>query len=58
MIFFANLDPSTVANINFNGADFERFVPYSINSFFLHNIDADETIKILSITKTNAFVWL
>ena len=32
--FFADLGPSSVANINSNGADFKWFVPHSINSFF------------------------
>ena len=44
--FFADLSPITVANINSNGADFKRFVPHSINSFFLHNTNADEIIKV------------
>ena len=44
--FFADLGPSSVANINSYGADFKRFVPHSTNSFFLHNTDANEIIKV------------
>ena len=45
------MDPRTVANINSNGADFKRFVLNSINSFFLHNTDADEIIKVCRLLK-------
>ena len=49
--FFADLGPSTVAKINSNGADFKRFVPHSINLFFLHNTDVDEIIKVCRFLK-------
>ena len=49
--FLANLGPSTVANMNSNGADFKRFIPHSINSFFLHSTDADEIIKVCQLLK-------
>ena len=51
MILSQTLGPSTVADINSNGADFERFVPHYINSFFLHNTDADEIIKVRRLLK-------
>ena len=49
--FFALLCPNKVAYINSNGADFKWFVPHSINSFFLHNTDANEIIKVCRLLK-------
>ena len=49
--FFAYLGPSTVANIISYGADYKRFVLHSMNSFFLHNTDADEIITACRLLK-------
>ena len=45
------MGPGTVANINSNGADFKWLVPLSINSFFSHNTDADEIVKVCRLLK-------
>ena len=49
--FFTDLGSNIIVNINSNGSDFKWFVPHSINSFFLHNTDVVEIIKVRRLLK-------